>query len=816
MTHLRQDLSYATRMLVKRPGFTAVAVITLALGIGANTVIFSVVNSILLRELPYKDPQQLTLIWTKWPQIEGAPDLPVTAPDFNDWRTQNQTFEDLAAFRSQTFNLTGEGEPELVIGVRASASLFPLLGIAPSLGRTFVPADDDLGAERVVVLSHGFWQRRFASDPDIVNRRITFNGESYTVVGVMPEGFQFPSKDGLPAGFQFPKSVDFYVPMAFTVAEAGDRGRQYLAVIGRRKADVSPEQAQADMDSVAQQIAERLSASNRNFGVTLIALKQQIVGRVRTTLLVLLGAVGFVLMIACSNVANLFLTRAAGRQKEIALRVALGASRTRLTMQLLTESVLLALVGGTVGTLLALWGIRLLIAVSPANLPRSEAISLDARVLGFTLLITVLTGIVFGLVPALRSSKLSRAGLLREGAGTPSVGNSRLRQILIVSEVAIALVLLIGAGLMIRSFIRLVNENPGLDPEGVLTVEVSLPRSRYAGPQQAEIFQQIIERLRSTPGVQAAAATYPLPLSGAEEGAGFIIEGRPRPAPGEVISAGPRWVSSDYFKAIGISLLEGRAISDTDSATSPRVLIVNEAFVRRFFPEEEPLGRRVAFERTSDGGPNWREIVGVVSDVRHSALDSNPKPEMYFPFSQRPSPFMTLVVRTSGDPMQMVAAVRSQVRAIDEAQPISNIRTMEQLLDNSISQRRFNMLVITLFGGASLALAAVGIYGVMAYSVSQRTREIGIRMALGARASAVLKLIIAQGMMLVSIGTAIGLIASFALTRVLATLLYGVSTTDPVTFLVISLLLICVAFLACYIPARRATRVEPMIALRDE
>ena len=820
METLFQDLRYAFRMLLKGPGFTAVAVLALALGIGANSAIFSVVNGVVLRALPYKDPESLMMVWSRRPLLQalavaGSQEFPVSAADFTDWRDQNQVFEQIAAFHSQPFNITGAGEPESLGGVRASANLFSLLGIEAKLGRTFLAEEDQPGAGHVVIISHGLWERRFGSDPNMIGQKLALNDEPYTVVGVMPPGFQFPRKGEMPAGYQFPRQADLYTPLAWTPNQIGNRGRNFVAVIARLKPGVTVAQASADMDAIAERLKQQYPQFNANKEVFIVPLHQQVVGKVRTALLVLLGAVGFVLLIACANVANLLLARAASRQKEIAIRTALGASRSRVIRQLLTESMLLSLTGGTLGLLLSMWGVDLLMAISPANLPRVDTISVDVRVFAFTLAVSLLTGIIFGLVPAIQASKPDVNEALKEGGRASSVGHNRFRSVLVVSEVALSLVLLIGAGLMIRSFVHLLNSSPGLKPENVLTLDVGLPRTKYTGPQQAAFFQQVIERLKSLPGVQSAGAVYPLPLSGAEEGMGFGIEGRAALAPGEVYNAGPRWVSPDYFNVMGIPLLRGRELTERDGSDSPRVVVINEAMAARYFPDEEPIGKRVAFDQVNDK-PNWREIVGVVGDVKHSALDSDPKPEMYFPFTQFPIFFMTFVVRTPGDPLNLVAAARSEVLAVKNDQPISNVHTMEELLSNSVAQRRFNMLLLSIFAGVALLLAAVGSYGVMSYSVAQRTHELGVRMALGAQTSHVLALVVKQGMTLALAGVGIGLAAAFGLTRILASLLYGVSATDPLTFSVIALLLASVALLACYLPARRATKVDPMIALRYE
>jgi putative ABC transport system permease protein len=820
METLLQDIRYGLRLLTRRPGFTAVAVIALALGIGANTAIFSVVNGVVLRPLPYKDPDRLAMVWSRRPLLQaqvGSAEFPVSAGDFVDWRDQNQVFEQIAAFHSQPFNITGAGEPEYLGGVRASASLFSLLGVEPMLGRTFTPEEDQPGAERVVVISHGLWMRRFGSDQHIIGQKIMLNDEPHTVVGVLPPGFQFPRKGELPAGYQFPRQADFYTPLAWTPAQASNRGRNFVAVIARLNPRVTFEQAGAEMDAIADRLKQQYPQTNTNKEVFLVPLHQQVVGKVRTALLVLLGAVGFVLLIACANVANLLLARAASRQKEIAIRTALGASRVRVIRQLLTESVLLSLVGGTLGLLLALWGIELLLAISPANLPRVDTIGIDGRVFSFTLMISLLTGIGFGLAPAIQVSKPDLGGALKEGGRASSVGSghNRFRSLLVVAEVALSLVLLIGAGLMVRSFVTLLNVDPGLNPQNVLTLDIGLPRTKYTGPQQVAFFQQVISRLQALPGVQLAGAVYPLPLSGGEEGMGFGIEGRPAAAPGESFNAGPRWVSADYFKVMGIPLLRGRELTERDGADSPRVLVISEAMAHAYWPDEDPIGKRVAFDQIN-GAPNWREIVGVVRDVKHSALDATAKPEMYVPFGQFPIFFQTVVLRTTGDPLSLVGAARSEVLAVNADQAISNVHTMEELLSNSIAQRRFNMLLLSIFAAIALVLSAVGIYGVMSYSVAQRTHELGVRMALGAQTSHVVALVVKQGMTPALVGVGIGLAASFGLTRILASLLYGVSTTDTLTFSLIALLLASVALLACYLPARRATKVDPMVALRYE
>jgi putative ABC transport system permease protein len=808
-----QDLRYGARMLLKRPSFTLIAVATLSLGISANTAIFSVVNGVLLRALPYYEPERLVMVWADRPILQaqvGLPDFPVTPADFIDWRNQNQVFEQMAAMVAFRSNLTGGGEPESVVALRATASLFPLLGARLAMGRAFLPEEDRAGADRVVVLSHGLWQQHYGADPKLIGQKIILDNEAYTVIGVTAPGFQFPRRGEVPYTYLFGATKpDLYLPIAFTPELMNNRRANFLMVTARLKPGVSVGQASADMNAIARRLTEQYPQTNTDKGARLAPLQQQTVGKARTALLVLLGAVGFVLLIACANVANLLLARAAGRQKEMAIRASLGASQWRVMRQLLTESLLLAFSGGAAGLFLAWWGVKLLLAIAPDNLPRAYDIRLDTRVAGFTLIVSLLTGIVFGLLPALQASKINLGEALKEG-GRDAAGllRRRLRGFLIVAEVALAFVLLIGAGLLIRSFARLTEVNPGLDPHSVLTMNMLLP-AKYSDGRSAAFFQETLERVRALPGVEASATVVPLPLSGSHGSAAFRIEGRPSPTE-ERFNAGVRIISPDFFKTFRVPLVNGRLIAESDGAKASPVVVVNESLARNYFANEDPLGKRIIIY----GGT--RAIVGVVKDVKHSALDEEAKAEFYLPMAQVPTRYMSLAVRVSGDPMQMLGAVRGQVRAGDKDLPIFSIETMERLMDKSVAPRRFNLLLLGVFAMVGLSLAGVGLYGVMSYTVTQRTREIGVRMAMGAQRGDMLRLVIGEGMKLALVGALLGLGGALALTRLLKTLLFGVSATDPLTFIVIAATLSIVSLLACWIPARRATKVDPMVALRCE
>lgn len=804
---LIQDFRYGLRMLLKTPGFTIVAVFALALGIGANSAIFSVVNTVLLHPLPYKDPDRLMMVWEDSTKHGFPRDTPSVA-NYIDWRDQNQVFENMAAMAERSFNLTGVGEPERLDGRRVSASLFALLGVEPQLGRAFLPEEDSPGGNRVVMLSYGLWQRRFGADKNIIGRSLTLNGESYLVTGVMPQNFQFPNND-----------VALWVPISFNKDELTNRGSHYLQVIARTKPNISLQQVQAEMSTIGARLQQQYPDSNTDIGIEVVPLHEQLVGDIKPALLILLGSVGFVLLIACANVANLLLARAAVRQKEVAVRAALGASRLRLLRQFLTESILLATLGGLMGLLLSFLGVYLLKAFIPANISQAKAITIDAKVLAFTLLVSLLTGLLFGLAPATQASKVNLNDALKEGGRDSASGSqgNRIRGLLVVLEVAVSIILLIGAGLLINSFLRLCNVDPGFRAENLLTMQVVLPELKYADlVRRSAFYDELISRIETLPGVKSAAVINNLPLYRQGNSIGIIIEGRPEPPPGEQPIVTTRVISPNYFRTMSIELLQGRELTKQDTANSTMVTVISETMARRYWPGEDPIGKRISAGR-SESGDNWITIIGVVKDVRQFELTADPKSQIYLSYQQTAFFYpRDLVVKTNVEPLSLASAVRNTVWEVDKDQPVSNIRTMETILSESIARQRFSMLLLGIFAIVALVLAAVGIYGVMSYSVAQRTREFGIRIALGAKRVDVLKLAVAESLKLVLIGIVIGLSAALILTRVMSSLLFGISATDPTTFITISLLIISVAILASFIPALRATKVDPMVALRYE
>lgn len=801
---LWQDLRYGARMLMKSPGFTAVAIITLALGIGANTTLFSVVNAVLLRPLPYEGSEQLVRLWQT---TAGFSDRTrASALNFSDWREQSQSFEAMAAYNDNTaYNLSGAGEPERVAGAPVSASLFSILRVRPVIGREFLAEEDQPGGNKVVILSHGFWQQHFGGESAVLGKTILLNGAPRTIVGVMPRGFGFPKPE-----------TALWVPAAMDSKDMG-RGNYFLNVIARLKPGVTSAQAQADLDKIAARLEKLYPVTNTDSRVILVPEHEEVTGKIRPMLLVLLGAVGFVLMIACANVANLLLARAAARQKEIAIRAALGASRFRIVRQLLIESLLLSTFGGALGLLAATFGLKALIAASPADLPRIAEISLDNHVLVFTIVVSMLTGILFGLAPALQVSKPNLNETLKESGRHSTTGTGLLRSGFVVVQVALSLILLIGAGLIIRSFWRLLGTSPGFTHEKVLTAKLSLPFAKYPQPSQsANFFQQVIQRVETLPGVQSVGATSALPLSGMNNSRYFYINGRPHAGARDYTLAAYRVVSKGYFRTMGIPLLKGRDLSERDAGETEPVVIINEALARRFFPDEDPLGKQMKMGEGPDSPNPWMTIVGVIGDVKHRAMDEEARPELYRPFIQTPEWEMAVTIRTAQKSESLIAAIRREVMAIDSDQPLANVSTMEQLMDKSVARRRFNMSLLAMFGTLAMLLAAIGLYGVMSYTVAQNTREIGIRMALGAQSTDVLRLIVGQGMALTLIGVAIGIAGAFGLTRLMKNLLYDVTATDPMTFAAVSTLLTIIALFACWLPARKATKTDPIVALRHE
>jgi putative ABC transport system permease protein len=809
MENFFKDIRYAIRGLRKKPGFTLVAVVTLALGIGANTAIFSVVNAVLLKPLPFKDPDRLAIV-REDATFAGIPRNTPAPANFVDWKTQNRSCEDMAATASASFNLTGDGEPERIAAQSVSANFFPLLGVQPLLGRSFLPNEEQPGSNKVALLSYPLWQTRYGGKRDIVNRDIQLNGEKYTVIGVLPAGFQFVES-----------YVRLWVPLALDQEELANRGAHYLTVVARLNSDVNMSQAQSDMSTLMTHIAK--DHPNETFegklGAVVLPLREELVGESRRPLLVLLVAVAFVLLIACANVAGLLLARAASRRREIALRVALGAGHLRIVRQLLTESLLLALIGGVLGVLLAWWSFAFLAKLVPETVALSTNLHLDLKTLFFAFFVSVATGVLFGLVPALQAAKVDLNEALKQSSAR-TTSSIKLRSSMIVFEVALSIVLLVGAGLLIQTLSRLFNQYSMLQPEKVLTLRTVLPRTKYKDlAQRTRFYQQVLERIQHLPGVMSAGYSTSVPLSWKGGTSGFYPEGATEPIAGMSYDANHRQVSADYLKTMNISLLQGRYFSSQDNEQSVPVVIINETMARQYWRGQQVLGRRIKLGDPNDDLP-WREIVGIARDVRQMGLDEPVKAEMYLPYQQVTDQpwFMPrdLAIRTTGDTSSVVAAVREAIREVDPDQPISNIATMSELLGEEAGQRRVGMIMLVAFSVLALVLASIGIYGVLAYFVTQHTNEIGVRLALGATPRNILLMVLRRGMGLTLVGVGIGLAASFALTRLMSSLLFEVQAADPKTFVLVPVLLVCAALLACLIPARRAMKVDPLVALRYE
>ena len=810
MHNLLQDLRYALRALLKNPGFALLAIVTLALGIGANTAIFSVVNGVLLKPLPYRDPQQLIRVFER---SERQPRFPMAQGNFQDYREQNTALSGLALYTRHDMEFSQGDKPERLAALGVTAGFFELLGVQPLLGREFRRDDELPGNSSVVILSYGLWQRRFNGDPAIVGKGITLSGQPFTVVGVMPAGVQHVGGDyrSMPHG----ESVDLWGPLEMP-AQAG-RGPHFCNAIGRMKPDVTLAQAEAAFNVIADRLAQQYPNTNQGWRIAIQPLHEEIVGRAQTPLLVLFGAVFFVLLIVCVNVANLLLARATVREREVAVRAALGAGRWRIVRQLLTESVLLAFLGGAAGVLLAKWLIAALNVLSQEQLPRLQAVTLDGRILLFTLALTLLTGVLFGLAPALQAGQLDLNEVLKEGgrSGGTSRRQRRLRDALVIAEVALALVLLVGAGLLMRSFWKLQQTDPGFNSEHVLTASLTLPRARYSDKSKAIGFQQqLLERLAALPGVQAAGLTSDLPWTGYDENAGFAIEGKTFPR-NQAPSGRYHYVSPDYFRTVGVPLISGRFFGGEDRPDTPSVVLINRSMAERYWPGESAVGKRFSFA-SQPKEKDWNAVVGVVGDVKDYPYSPAAEPAFYFSTTQGSPPEMILALRANTDPLRLVETVRAEIRSLDKDLPLAEVKTLETIASTAVAGQRFTLWLVGLFALTALVLAAVGIYSVLSYLAAQRTHEIGIRMALGAERRDVLRLLIGQGMSLALVGVSLGLVASFGLTRLLKNLLFNVSATDPLTFVAIALLLITVALLACYIPARRATKVDPLVALRYE
>lgn len=812
------DLRLALRSLLKTPGFTVVAIITVALAIAANTAVFSLVNALLIRPLPFKAPNELVLLFEKFGGM-GLDQIPVSAPEYLDYEKQTRSYTQIAAFNFANFNLTGGEMPERIQGAVVTPSLFPLLGVQPIKGRVFEQSEGVQGKDDVAVISERLWRRRFNSDPQLVGQQVAINGHSVTVIGIMPASFEFPLPLFGVQGGTFAERADMWKPVAFTEQELKSRGSRSYGVIGRLKPGVTIAQAQAEVDTVnatwLSQFRDNYDPSTK-FGATLFPIHSAVLGGMRAALLILLGAVAVLLLIACANLTTMLLARASAREREFAIRLALGAGRTQLVKQMLAESLLLALIGGVAGVFLAVWGIELLRTIGSQTVPRLAEVNIDLRVLFATLAVALGTGVVFGLVPALASGKPELTEALKEGGRGSTTGarRNRLRNALVVAEVALALVLLVAASLLLKSFVRLQNVDPGFNPKNVLTMEVALPVLKYAkGKPVADFYAEATRRVKSLPGVEAAAFTSILPLSGTNSDSSFAIEGRDHMSEKVFPDEEIRVVTPEYFSVLQVPLLRGRFFNDADAFDAPFVVIINNALAKKWWPNQDALGKRITFGDPRKPDVKWFTVVGIVGDLRHRGLDQDAKPEIYGPQNQNPDRAMILAVRSKQDPRSLTSAIRHEISNVDPDLPAANVRTLEQVTADSIAPRRVSVALITVFAAVALVLASVGIYGVMSFLVVQRTHEIGVRMALGAQRRDVLLLVIGRAARLVMIGSAIGLVLAALSSRALGAMLYNVGAFDASTFGAVTIVLAVVALAASYIPALRATRADPMLAL---
>jgi putative ABC transport system permease protein len=813
---LLRDIRLASRRMRKNPALSAAILITLGLGIGATTAIFGIVNSVLLQPLPYKNPNRLVLIWSNNLK-RGDGRGPVSAADFLDWRSMTSSLSEVAAFHSQQYNLDLGLGAERVGGVNASGNLFSMLGVSPLIGRALSPDDDSPNSPKVAVISYGLWQRQFGASPGSIGSEIKLDGQSYTVVGVMPPDFKFPRRNEMPAGYQIPETPELWTTLAWTPDQAGNRGRHYLIVIGRLRNGLSIGQAQADLGAISDRLAAAYPASNTDMGVRVAGMQAQVVGGIRTALLAMLAAVLMVLFIACANVASIILAKTLARGREISIRIALGAGRRRVIRQVITENLTMYGIAGGFGIAAAFLLLRGLLAAAPGTVPRLQDATISAPVLLFAIGLTLITSVLFGLTPAIQGSRTGIADSLKEaGSATASssLQSSRLREALIVAEIAVTVVLLFGSGLLLRSFWKLISIDPGLATHNVIAMDIGLSRSKYSEPaQQARYFTAALERVSALPGVESVAAVYPLPFSGAEEGMGISIDGQPPLPPGQRRSVNPVWVTPDYFKTVGIRIVTGRGFTGDDIADTNPVAVINETVARRYFEGEDPIGQHVMIGWK---GEISRTIVGMVADTKPKGLDQETRPEIYVPHSQWPSAFMSLVIRVQSTGGGLASAARQEMRALDPETPVFNITTLDALLYRSLAERKFIMLIVAAFAAVALIIACVGLYGVMSFTVLQRTREIGIRMALGAGKASVLRMLMGRGGLLITTGTVIGLVLSAGLGRIIGSLLYGVRATDLVTYATICLTLASVGAAAIYIPTRKAIGIDPTVTLKYE